>query len=167
MTPIDQKLMRIVDSAYAAADPGGSWTPVLESISAELAAPVVGITTMNGLEAIVGLDHGELHRYGSYYARINPWFRNGWQPPLGEVFLASEVLAPSVYQASEFFQDWGKANHVMHAVGGAVRCASPEGNLLFLSINRGHDQSNFDETSVLWSEPLCRICGGPPISAPE
>ena len=59
------------------------------------------------------------------------------------MLFSSEILPHSAYLKTVFYNDWGKRNHVTHALGGAIRANNNK--MLFLSLNRGDSQKPFDE----------------------
>ncbi len=139
----EQALLPLLDLLYSCVDDESAWSTFLTSLGEYLGASVVGISTTASLQAVVGVDPGELLKYQKHYLSINPWLSEPRSYPEGQVLLTDEVLPVNTYRKTSFYNEWGKKNLVVHAVGGALKVGS--NSFLFLSINRGDSQHPFGE----------------------
>src|SRR5581483_8669931 len=135
--------LELIDLLYSCVDGDATWPTFLTSLAEYLGASLVGVSTNSSLQAVVGADPKELVKYEEYYLRINPWLSGPRSYPEGQVLLTEEVLPVNAYRKTCFYNEWGKKNQVVHAVGGALR-VSPA-SFLFLSINRGDSQDPYGE----------------------
>ncbi|MFN7938837.1 MAG: helix-turn-helix transcriptional regulator [Bryobacteraceae bacterium] len=144
----------LIQQTYAAAEGTGSWEDFLNTISQHSNSRVAAILRFDisagATGSITGLDPAQLLRYYDYYSKINPWTARTVNAPLNNTPISpGEALLPlSELRKTEFYNDWGRYNDVVHTL--AVRLAIDHRSFVYLSVNRGerhgpiqHHESEF------------------------
>lgn len=97
-----------------------------------------------------GYDPAEIDRYFRHYSSVNPWVpKQIPELPVPNVLDAESFLPISELKRTEFYNDWGRRNDVVHTIGVNLRVAN--GKLLYLSLNRGEKAGPYsaDVTDLL------------------
>lgn len=126
---------------YEAAEHAERWPDFLAALTrvthSDNAALVLHDLVHRSAVAIpYGYEHAEEKRYFEYYARLNPWVPKDDTPPTDGPIVRGEAIVPlSDLRRTEFYADWAKRNNAVHSVMANLKMS--DGNLLFLSLNRG------------------------------
>lgn len=93
-------------------------------------------------------DQKELDLFVNRYSRINPWmpkespaFAKG-----GEVIPSESFLSLGRLQTTEFYNEWGRKNHVVYCVGANLGLQS--GIFRYLSLHRGERDGPLSEDAI-------------------
>lgn len=146
----EKDILRLIDALYSCAEGASPWSVFLDSLAEAAGASVVSLTVHqlngrgSGVESYVGADPGEFRNYVQHYARLNPWFSGASRFPEGTILSTDEVLPVQALRKTAFYNEWGKKNHVTHALGGAITIQGD--TMCFLAVNRGDSHPSFEET---------------------
>jgi DNA-binding CsgD family transcriptional regulator len=122
-------VLRLVSQIYDAALNPDAWPVFLEDFAAligghsvslglcDSAAPALTVSTS------VRWDPTALHEYQLHFGIQDPWaiagFRTG-RLVQGVVGLGEEVVTPSALQRTEFYNDYGRRNHLVGGIAGII-----------------------------------------------
>lgn len=139
--------LQALDLLYGSLDtPERTFQPFLDYLFDLFADGPCAIVTENERREVVSLDFigGDpegIRSYESYYAGINPWFQPGKIDPAflrGEVIAFEQTLPLEKYLKTEFYNDWGRANHVVHGMGTLIHSSS--GLVTSVRVNRSAER---------------------------
>ena len=85
-------------------------------------------------------DPAESESFLNYYSRINPWLPARETPAVaagGQVDNSDDVLPLPVLRRTEFYNDWGRKNQVVHSV--AANLGVHSGYMRYVCVNRGEN----------------------------
>lgn len=148
------EILDAIDRLYSAVesdDPVGPFLESLEGLFADGPCALITHDASRNVEtgAFRSLDSTEVQRYAAHYSKISPWF----QPDKaiqrffeGKVVTYEESLPAAEYFKTEYYNDWGRKNHVAHGMGTAVT-SSPE-LTTFVSVNRSSRLGAMTEAEV-------------------
>lgn len=137
-----------------------TFQPFLDWIRDLFADGPCAILTENKRREVVNLyysggDPAGIRSYENYYAGINPWF----QPRTisaafmsGEVVASEQTLPLAEYLRTEFCNDWGLANHVVHGMGALVHSSPDVMTSILLNRSAGMGEMRPDE--IAWLQAL-------------
>lgn len=142
-------LLRLIEILYSCAEGDTPWREFLTSLREAARASVTSLTVHQlngrgyGVDSYVGSDPREFQRYMQHYGRLNPWFSGASRFPEGVILSTENILPTAAFRKTVFYNDWGKKNHVTHALGGAVTIRGSA--MCFLAVNRGDLQPSFQD----------------------
>jgi len=141
-------VLRLIDTLYSCAEGVTPWPAFLDSLAGAICASVTSLTLhsldrpTSSVMCYIGADSGEFQKYVAHYASLNPWFAGGASVfPEGKIVSTEQIMPRSAFQRTTFYNEWGKKNHVTHALGGSV--AVQRNTMCFLAVNRGDTHRPF------------------------
>lgn len=159
-----ETVLRLIDLAYAAAEPGGAWEPFLLALSDATrgratvllyhdyaSAGSVGSGVRNDLEAV--------SQYNEHYCRIDPRALSPAASRLSKPGVAvpdQALISYADFEATEFF---GFARRYEMSRCMTVALTKPGGQFSGLSITRSHDDAPFAAADLKLLEPIAPHAG--------
>lgn len=150
--------MQAVDLLYGSLyGKTATFQPFLDCIHDMFADGPCAILTENRDRAVVNLyysggDPAGIRSYESYYAGINPWFQPRTLAPeflRGEVIASEQTLPFEEYRETEFYNDWGLANHVVHGMGTLVHSSPDVMTSILVNRSAGKGEVRPEEIALL------------------
>lgn len=115
------KLSELIGLIYESALDPARWQNTIKQLS-ELFGGPGGIFVQDMETASAGFYVGTISEkfvrsYADHYAQVNPWLPRVKDAPSGTVVLAHNLLPPSEYEQTEFFNGWMRPQGVYHNSG--------------------------------------------------
>lgn len=92
---------------------------------------------------LMNYDQSAIDQYGRYYIELDPWTEAGFNKILNSFCVGHKMVRDKDYRESEFYQDWGKANDVRHAIGSGFDME--DGSVFKISFQRHSSQTEFNQ----------------------